>query len=419
MAFAHQRLDPTTLSPTVRKLSSSESPMPMRLMAARGLAPLPPPDLLVALYQFWVANEAPLTEEAAKTLPTLPNPILLGALANASLPAGVLDFIARKVPRNDEVMAGLIRHPQVHDETLAGLARLCSETICDQLADNQTRWLGCPAIIESLYQNPQCRMSVVHRVLELAVRQGVDIKLPNIEEIRIALGDSEGSADPERDALFREATGAEVAEDHSRIIEQTERSLADDTLDFDAAQGPPLPDSAEWSLPAPDDDLSLPVDETSADDASEDDVTEDLLDVVADTPKGDRVTVISRLRPMEKIRLALLGSAFERAILIRDSNKAVSLSAIKSPRVKENEAVAYAANRTLNPEVIRYIARRREWTKLYQVKLSLVLNPKTPMSAAMGFLGHLQAHDIRKVARSRNIPSALAQAAKRKGDQRR
>ena len=135
--------------------------------------------------------------------------------------------------------------------------------------------------------------------------------------------------------------------------------------------------------------------------------------------KGDRITQISKLAPMKKIRLALIGNAFERAVLIRDSNRAVCLSAIKSPKVKENEVVAYCANRSLAHDVIRYIAGRREWTKLYSVKLNLVLNPKTPMSAAMGLLGHLHAHDVRKVAHSRNIPSALATAAKRRMDQRR
>jgi hypothetical protein len=106
-------------------------------------------------------------------------------------------------------------------------------------------------------------------------------------------------------------------------------------------------------------------------------------------------------------------------VLIRDQNKAVCLSAIKSPRVKENEVVAYSANRSLPYEVVRYIATRRDWTKLYAIKLNLVQNPKTPMSQAMGFLGHLHQHDVRKVARSKNIPSALATAAKRRAEQRR
>jgi hypothetical protein len=80
--------------------------------------------------------------------------------------------------------------------------------------------------------------------------------------------------------------------------------------------------------------------------------------------------------------------------------------------------VAYCANRSLAHDVIRYISGRREWTKLYSVKLNLVLNPKTPMSTAMGLLNHLHAHDVRKVSHSRNIPSALATAARRRMDQR-
>lgn len=412
MAFAHAPLDDALLSTAARKLTHADTAAPMRLMAARGLAPLPPGELLRVLYQFWVTNDPTLADEAVKTITTLPDAVSMAALADLQLPPGVLDFLARKQARNETILGGLLRHPNVQDETFAGMARLCPESICDQIADNQTRWLRFPAIVEALYQNPNCRMSVIHRVLELAVRQGIDVRLPNMEEIRSEIGNGV-PPDPSRDALFREAAGEQVAEEHARIVALASQS----SVAAEAQEAEPVPviDADPWSVPEVDENLTLPVDEPEA---SEEE-TRSLVEAIADVPKGDRVTVISRLRPMEKIRLALLGSAFERAILIRDSNKAVSLSAIKSPRVKENEVVGYAANRTLNPDVIRYIARRRDWTKLYQVKLNLVLNPKTPMSAAMSFLGHLQGHDVRKVARSRNVPSALAQAAKRKSDQRR
>lgn len=417
MAFIHQPLDEAALSAGVRKLVGAEAPPPVRLMAARGLAPLPPRDLLTALYQFWAANEPKLGEEAAKTVVGLPPAILNGALDDPGLPAGVLDFLGRKLARNEAVLERIVRHPAVSNDTLAGVARVCPESICDLLAENQTRWLAFPKIVESLYQNPNCRMSVVHRMLEFAVRQGVDLELPNIEEIKAELT-AEGASgpDPERDAIFRQAAGVEVLAQHERELERMEQTaahedpgaedplspataLVDDapaeTLDLDALL-------AEGSL----DDLTLPLEAAQAEGE--------------DGPqlKGDRVTQIARLKTMEKVRLALLGSAFERSILIRDSNKSVALSAIKSPRVKENEVVGYAANRTLNIEVIRYIARRREWTKLYQIKLNLVLNPKTPMASAMAFLGHLHAHDVTKVSRSRNVPSALAQAARRKVGQR-
>ena len=409
MAFQHQALTPEELGPAAAKIVADDAAAPMKMMAARGLAPLPPRDLVVVLYQFWVTNAPKLAEEAAKTVAGLPAGVLSGALGDPKLPGGVLDFLGRKLASNEEVLEKIVRHPNVDDESLIGLARVCPEGIADILAENQQRWLQCPAIVESLYQNPNCRMSVVHRMLELAVRQGVDLKLPNMEEIKAALGDG-ASVDESRDNVFRDAAGNDIAQSHARLVERVQQAGVGEDVDYDKVRDESSGDDAldiEALLEAgPLDDMVLPM-EGGAESPPEQE------------EKGDRVTQIARLRPMEKIRLALLGNAFERSVLVRDTNKLVSMSAIKSPRVKESEIVAYSANRVLNHEVIRYIANRRDWTKLYQIKMNLVLNPKTPMAAAMGFLGHLRAHDVRKVARSRNIPSALAQAAKRRADKSR
>ena len=413
MAFEHRALEPDELGPAVWKVCKPDAPAPLRAMVARGLAPLGPRDLVVALYQLWVTNDPELAELAAKSVSGLPPNILEGALDVKELPAGVLDFLGRKLLQDAGMLARVVRHPAVHDQTLAGLARLCPEPIADILAENQQRWLRCPAIVESLYENPNCRMSVVHRMLELAVREGVELNLPNMEEIKLALGEEDAPADPERDSLFRTAAGGDVAQSHAQMVERMQQAGAADEIDLEArgddgASEVDFEGALDQENP---DELSLPLE------ASED-ASEDPVDILA-AARGGRLGVITKLKTMEKIRLALLGSAFERSVLIRDANKAVCMSVIKSPRVKENEVVAYAANRSLSHDVVRYIARRRDWAKLYSVKLNLVLNPKTPMSQAMGFLAHLHAHDVRKVAHSRNIPSALAQAAKRKMQQRR
>ena len=44
----------------------------------------------------------------------------------------------------------------------------------------------------------------------------------------------------------------------------------------------------------------------------------------------------------------------------------------------EIEAARYAANQTLPEDVIRYIADRREWTKLYGIKVAAVPQPEDP-----------------------------------------
>ena len=407
MAFVHRALEQEEMGAAAWKAVGPAAPAPVRGMVARGLAPLPPLDLLVALYQLWCTNDEQHAEQAAKTIEGLPSAILDGALADAGLHPGVLDFMARKLVGQAESLDKVVRHPNVDDQTLAGIARVCPETVCDTLAENQVRWLAYPPILESLYQNPNCRMSVVHRMLELAVREGIDVRLPNMEEIRAAIAE-EGGPDPERDEVFRTAARAGAGASHEREVLHLREAAVDDELDLDAvrvSEGHEEEFDLEAMLNEPEG-WSLPLEDSEG---ADDDGTHRRVNAVQ----------FSKLRPMEKMRLALMGDQVERAMAIRDSNRAVALSAIKSPRVKENEVVAYAANRTLSHDVVRYIARRRDWTKLYAVKLNLVMNPKTPMAAAMTLIGHLHGSDVKKVAHSKNIPSALATAAKRKLAQRR
>ncbi|MCX4239880.1 hypothetical protein [Paraliomyxa miuraensis] len=428
MAFEHVPLSETELGPAVWKVVRPEAPAPLQGMVARGLAPLPPRDLVTALYQLWAANVPELAEQAARTVVGLPPKILTGALSDPTLPSGALDFVGRKLPREVAMLEAIVGHPNVHDQTLVGLARLCPEAICDILAENQDRWLRCPAIVESLYQNPNCRMSVAQRMLELAVREGLELRLPNFEEIKQAIfasGEEASEAEDVDDEQFRQMVHR-VLEGQEQLVERMAQAAAGEELDpnavvAEAAEGGDG-DGDDGVLAALEqaldggvhDELDLPLLADEVERAQQPAAREQGADL-----KGDRVSQISKLSMMKKIRLAILGNAFERAVLIRDSNKAVALSAIKSPRVKENEVVAYCANRSLGHDVIRYIATRREWTKLYAVKINLVLNPKTPMAAAMSLLNHLHAHDVRKVAHSRNIPSALATAAKRRLAQRR
>ncbi len=420
MAYDHQPLTQQEMGAGPWKMVGPDAPAPMRQMVAGGMAPLPPRELLIALYHLWVDDPGGLGEQAGKTLLGLPPGLLDGGLSESELPAGVLDFVARRMARKEAILEKIVRHPRVDDETLAAVARACPEGICDILAENQQRWLSFPTIVEALYQNPNCRMSVAQRMIELAVRQGVDLRLPNIEEIKAALGDGAAPtpAAAEDDA-FRSALGHEVLAQHGRYVDTLENSgVGEDVSPEEIREAPSEYDGLDLDAllgDGPTDSLSLPIEDAEGEQAP----PESADPPAEDEGKGDRLSQISMLPIMQKMRLAILGNSFERSVLIRDSNKQVALSAIKSPRVKENEAIAYAANRALSHEVIRHIAARKEWMKLYQLKYNLVVNPKTPLSSAMTLLNHLHAHDVRKVARSRNIPAALAKAAKRKEQQRR
>lgn len=403
MAFAHASLEDAQLGPVAAKFVGEAAPPKMHKMVAAGLAPLPPRDLLVALYQLWVGN-GEHSERAGKTVEGLPDAVTEGALSDARLPAGVIDLLGRKLARNEKILGQVVRHANVDDETLIGVSRVCPERICDVLADNETRWLKCPAIVAGLYQNRHCRMSVVHRMIELAEREGVDLPLPAMDEIRIALAES-GPPDEERDDMFKR-------------VHSTEKAVKEEAKLIDLLGGADVDDALELPEFADDDgelfDGELPDLDALAQAAAAEPSALAAEPEAQPLSKESRLQQILQMRPMEKIRTAILGDKYDRSLLVRDSNKTVSMAAIRSPKVRDDEAVSYSANRSLAAEVVTYISNRREWVKLYSVKLNLVMNPKTPMARSMSLLAFLNNADVQKVARSKNIPSALATAAKRK-----
>src|SRR4029453_11926830 len=115
---------------------------------------------------------------------------------------------------------------------------------------------------------------------------------------------------------------------------------------------------------------------------------------------------------------ATLGNEYCRNNLMRDPNRMVAMAAIRSPRITDSEIVKASGNRSISEDVLRYIASQRDLTKSYQVKLNLVQNPKCPLALTMKFLPLLNLEDLKLVARSKNVPSALSTGARRLMQQR-
>jgi hypothetical protein len=123
--------------------------------------------------------------------------------------------------------------------------------------------------------------------------------------------------------------------------------------------------------------------------------------------------LIQQLSVFQKIKLARLGNAEARGLLVRDRNKVVSVAAVSSPKVSDQEIVTFAKSRNVCDEVLRMIAKNRQWTRNYQVKLALSTNPKTPQPTAMKFVNLLQDNDLRMMVKSKDVPSAVSAHARR------
>jgi hypothetical protein len=210
-------------------------------------------------------------------------------------------------------------------------------------------------------------MSTIDRVVELAVRNNVRVPgLAAWDEIARSLAGTTPSAPtPEIDKAFAQAAEATSGDDSALTVGDAEQALPDE----EGGEPPPVEEPKD-----------VPI---------------------------DKLTVPA------KIRLATLGNAFARSTLIRDPLRIVCMAAIKSPGVTEFEAARYAGNHGLAEDVIRYIASKREWTKLYGTKVSLCRNPKTPIPEAMRLMPFLRDKEIQNLMKSKGVPSAvIAQARK-------
>ena len=359
MALELTALDPSELSPAVLRAAGPQTPAPAKMMTARGLAPLGPKDLAVAIYQLSRDSDPQLAQAAEQSADKLPDGIL-GAALGEPLDPRVLDFFSQKAMLRPALIEQILLNPQTSDETFVTLAGgLREEGQLEILAGNGQRMLRHPEIVEALYFNKAVRMSTVDRVLEFAVRNGITLdRVPNYKELAASImqsGAQQAVAVEEIDAVFAEV----LAVDYDR------GPLGD--LEYSEIEG----------------------------------------------EKKDELQKIGDLPVSSKIRLATLGNAFHRMTLIRDSNRQVALAAIKSPAISEQEVVRYAGDRGLSEDIVRYIAERREWQKNYAVKLALTNNAKCPLAHSMRLLQHLRPNDVRLLTRSKNVPAPLVQAAKR------
>lgn len=131
----------------------------------------------------------------------------------------------------------------------------------------------------------------------------------------------------------------------------------------------------------------------------------------------DTQTTHQRLAAMsvaQRVGAAMKGSREERAILIRDPNKIVSIAVLGSPKMTESEIEAIAKMSSVSDEILRIIANSRAWTKRYGIVAALTRNPKTPVAVSMNLLARLTEKDLRSISTDRNVPEVLRITARQK-----
>lgn len=355
------------------------APREAKLLAARGTLPLSPAELVTVLFLLAREADAEIREIALTSVGSLP-PDLVHRALDQGLAGPLIDFLARRRAEDPVLLERIALEAATPDVTIAFLASLPHKGIVEIVSDNQARILRSPAIVEALGSNPLTGRAAIDRILSFL---GLEGKLKRVHAAPEVPG---GARAHSQDAGTENAPLKEAHAEAGAAAQASAASVA-------VAGG------------AADDDTS--------------DLPEDLVKTVEDTPNQANVDrhslmqVIQALTVFQRIRLARMGNKEARGLLARDRNKIVATAAIRSPKITENEVVAFARSRSVNDEIPRIIARDREWTKAYQVQLALTANPKTPLIHSLKFLNYLQEADLRAIAKSRDVPRQVTTAARR------
>lgn len=360
-------IDIQKLPPQAQKILGPGAPPPMRMMAASGIVPgLKPQDLVAVVALLTESEDAKVADKARQTLRALPPPVLQSVLS-ADLEPAVIDLLADGYSSNAEVVEKLLRQPRLGCAALEIFATRADERIGELVATNESALLANPTVIEKLYMNKRVRMSTADRVLELAVRNGLELSIPAFKEAAAAI----------KNELIAEASEEPTYED--KVAKQA--LVIGDKIKLDTA-----------------------VDDThEVDDEGKEQLKEAMKPLYAQ---------IAELTVSQKIRMATIGSSAARMLLVRDRNRLVATAAVQSPMMNENDAARIAVNRQISEDVLRIIAQNREWTRNYQIRMNLISNPRTPFTFSARMIPLLRDADIRALAKSKNVTTAVQTAAR-------
>jgi hypothetical protein len=390
----------TSTNPLVKAIIAGTAPPQARMMAARGLLPLPQTDLLEALVALAMSDDAELAGAASSTLASQDAGELLEIARAIETAPAVLGYFAAHAEASREIQEAVTLNHSTPDEAIARLAAATTDgSLLELIAINQQRLIRAPAIIEAIIENPAHTAEAERRARE--TRREFFEKERGAQQIADELR-ARGQTAAAEFFEASESVGAAdsiVVEDAWAIAEHIE--VSDEDIDDSWLALERIEHLLEESY----EQRAANAERVIADARLE-----------GDEVSPERISLIRRVMLMsvkDRIKLAMKGDREARAILIRDSNKIVALAVIHNPRITEHEVEKIAAMRTVADEVLRKIGQTRAWARNYPIILNLARNPRTPIATAVTILSRIQTRDLQAISQNRNVSEAVRRQAYR------
>ncbi len=124
-----------------------------------------------------------------------------------------------------------------------------------------------------------------------------------------------------------------------------------------------------------------------------------LRDALGEMRLGDRVTLARLATP------ALVPA------MLADAEPRVVEAALVNPRLREQDLVSAVKGAAAGAALLPAAAGSPRWSASYAVRLALVLQPRAPLSIALGQIRSLVARDLRRVAEEPGLAGVVRAAA--------
>jgi hypothetical protein len=348
--------DPRPFDAILERVLGGEATPQVRAAAARGALPLPRSALVRLFVHLRSDPDEPIRLDAEASLAALDTPAIHEVLEDRDCAPEVLEFFARRAAKDEGFAERIAFHPAVPFTALGVLAGKGTAAVLELVLTNQERLLAQPELLDLLSTNPALRADQRGRLLELL----------------------------DRAARWRADAGAQDGE-VSAEFEEAARLLQVDIGELYAASE--IIDGEEFEH-------------------------------AEDPELRSAYRKILTLNTAQKAILAMRGGREERMILIRDSNKLVSLSVLRNPRLREDDVEMIARLRSVTAEVLRQVGQNRDWVKSYAVVSALVNNPRTPQGISTNLVGRLRSQELKKIVGNHDVPELIRRMAKRTLDVR-
>jgi hypothetical protein len=145
---------------------AGKAPRNVRMIAARGLAPVPAAEMLQILVLLCKDEDAAVSTQAGATLSAWSDDEAAPQLRERACAPEVLDYFARE-RSSETIRAAIVANTATPADTIARLASSVSVDLLERILDNRARLLESPSVLESLRRNPSATPQILRQVREI------------------------------------------------------------------------------------------------------------------------------------------------------------------------------------------------------------------------------------------------------------